>query len=90
MLGLNFYYFKTKDNKMKTLKEKHQFAYDQLNKNHVHWDRRDKNHIVIWVLGYHHADCFEIEKFLMPLGFFMIEMEFDKICGKTKCVYNHK
>lgn len=65
-------------------------AYNQLNANNVHWNRKDKNHILVWVSGYMHMDCYEIEKFLLQAGMRLMKQEFDPICGKTVNVFKHK
>lgn len=65
-------------------------AYEVLIKNHVHWDRKDKNHIVVWTSGYITADCHTIEKFLMKAGMRAVDQKFDSMCGKTKTTFKHK
>ena len=67
-----------------------QEAYKELSDKHVHWDRKDSNHIIVWTNGYKTQDCHNIEKFLMQAGMFIVRQEFDKICGKTYSVYKHK
>ena len=65
-------------------------AYDALDRNRVHWGRKDYKHIYVWTSGYMSQDSHEIEKYLMQAGMRRISIEFDKIGGKTRCVYKHK
>ncbi len=57
----------------------------------VHWDRKDKNHIIVWTSGYKTAECHEIERYLMD-NFKMtcMSQKFDSLCGKTVSVFKHK
>lgn len=65
-------------------------AYEILSQNHVHWDRKDKNHIVVFTLGYLTQDAHTIENFLNKAGMYAVDQKFDSICGKTATVYRHK
>jgi hypothetical protein len=67
-----------------------QQAYDALIESHVHWDRKDSQHIIIWTSGYKTADCMKIETFLMQAGMRCVKQEFDKHCGKTFSIFKHK
>lgn len=67
-----------------------QRAYNILNKNHIHWDRRDKNTIVVFTDGYLTALAYKIEEVLMQAKFQCAEMNYDGISGKTVSVYKHK
>ena len=66
-----------------------QQAYQQLSDKHVHWDRKDSNHIIVWTSGYQTADCHRIEEFLIKAGMWCCERKFDSMCGKTYSVYQH-
>lgn len=67
-----------------------QQAYQELSAKHVHWDRKDATHIVVWTSGYKTNDCHEIEKFLMRAGMWATSQEYDQLCGKTRTVYCHR
>ena len=75
---------------MKKSKLTNQQAYEQLTANHVHWDRKSSNEIIVWTSGYLTADCHNIEKFLMQAGMLCIKQEFDQMCGKTYSIFRHK
>ena len=64
-------------------------AYNELTAKHVHWGRKDAEHIYIWTQGYKCHDHVVIEKYLMQAGFRMVAEDFDSICGKTRAIYKH-
>lgn len=66
-----------------------QEAYKQLTDRHVHWDRKDSNHIIVWTSGYKTADHRNIAKFLLQAKMVLVNEEFDNICGKTKGIFKH-
>lgn len=65
-------------------------ACEALTTNHVHWDRKDTNHIVVWTSGYKTANHTSIETFLMQAGMRMVSEDYDTVCGKTRAIYKHK
>lgn len=78
---------------MSAPKVNNQAAYQWLIDNHVHWDRKDDNHIVVWTSGY--KTCaddghYGIELVLRTYGMWMRSESFDKMSGKTMAVYKHK
>lgn len=68
-----------------------QYAYNELNKNDVHWSRVDATKIIVYMSsdgnGSHHANLDQVTQFLSTAGFFEFERDFDRVCGKGYAVY---
>jgi hypothetical protein len=53
------------------------------------WGHKDTHHIWVRMPGYKHADCYELEKKLMPT-MSMVSEEFDRYVGQTVLIFKHE
>jgi len=60
--------------------------YDAIEKHTSHWDRRDENTLVLYFSGYRTKAAYDCETEIRTFGAFVIGMDFDRQCGKTKVI----
>lgn len=71
-----------------TILELNETVYNTFEDNYVHWNRiHDTNDIIVWTRGYKTRECSKMEEFLSKFNMICLSMEFDKMCGKTRCTY---
>jgi hypothetical protein len=71
----------------KQTEKQRQHAYEELIRNHVHWGRKNKNHIIIYTVGYLTQNAHDIENFLLKQGFQSVDQYFDKMSGNTITIF---
>jgi hypothetical protein len=67
-----------------------QEAYEALTSANAHWDRKDKNHIIVWTRGQDVVEAELVETFLRDARMICVKRRFDSICGKTYSIFKHK